>query len=245
MRATGIAVIATLALFGAAPAEPEELVELRDAFLQEGRLLDIEIEEYGTARERERRAIAELRDLNRRLDAAISDPNASPAEMIRMDSQIAGAIDEACAQAREAAAARRTVHQRMQRMQRLSRDVEALGVEIVGRSGAVGGMWRIEAQPIDVYGLLSLRQNGAMVEGSYRLSNGRHGSVRGTFAGEQIELQMVDSGQGPIGTIKGDLNSAYEEIVGRWQAMELGDGRPSGGEWTASLISADDVLDLR
>lgn len=239
-----IVLAAAVGLLPALVAADQELVELRDAFLLEARLLDADIEEYAEARRRESQAIEALQGVNRRLDAAMADPNASPAELLRLEDEVAAAREAAWYRSVEAGEARRGLLRRMERLADLTRQVQAEGVVLVPRSGAVGGMWRVEAQPIGVYGLLSLEQEGSLVSGTYRLSNGRRGSLQGTFAGVTLQLEMVDSERGLIGSIEGDLDRESGEIRGRWQAMELAGNRPSGGTWTARLVSLEETLGL-
>ena len=182
-----------LALASATGAAAQELLELRDAFVDEAQMLDIDIDQYSTARGLERRAISELVRLNGRLDEAIADPNASPSALVRLESEIEAARNRAYDLSRDAAEARGRMYERMKRLGDLARQVESLGVDPVQPSGSVGGMWLIDAPPADLVGLLSLRQEREIVTGSYRLSNGRHGSLLGTFAGDELDFQMIDS----------------------------------------------------
>ena len=236
--------LAMFALLVASAAGSQELSDLRGDFELEARMLDADIQDYTVARGRERNAIERLQRVNRRLDVTVADPNASPAELIRLESEVATAREAAYTRSREAAEARGRMYNRMQRLAQLVREVERQGVEVVGRSQLIGGMWRLEAGPEGLIGLLSLKQDGSLVIGSYRLSNGRRGSAKGTFAGDRLELQMVDSERGLVGTVEGELDPDSGEIQGTWQAMELAAGRPSAGRWTARRVSAEEDLGL-
>ncbi len=238
------ALLAVLSLLLASSAASQDLSNLRSDFELEARLLDADIQDYTVARERERNAIGRLQRVNRRFDDTLADPNASPAELIRLESEVATTRETAYTRSREAAEARGSMYNRMQRLAQLVREVEPQGVEVVGRSQLIGGMWRLEAGPEGLIGLLSLKQDGSLVIGSYRLSNGCRGSVKGTFAGDRLELQMVDSERGLVGTVDGKLDSDAGEIQGTWQAMELAAGRPSAGRWTAWRVSAEEDFGL-
>ena len=47
-----------------------------------------------------------------------------------------------------------------------------------------------------------------------------------------------------MATIEAELDTAAGEIRGTWLAMDLGSGRPSTGDWTATRLSDDEELDL-
>ncbi len=217
---------------------------LEGAFALEARLLDESIAEYGRARGREKSAIDELRRLSQQLDATLEDPNASYDSLTRLEAQLAVARDRACTRAQETAQVRQRMYDRMERLAGLAREFERQ-TELFGsaRQG-LSGTWQIEAQPIEVYGLLNLRLTGSQVSGPYRLSNGRQGAVRGTLAGDRLELQIVDSEHGVVATVTAVVDAGAGEIRGTWQAMELASGRPATGDWTAQRVSSEEEIDL-
>ena len=225
-----------------APALPaEELADLRESFTHETRLLDLEIERYGQARERERQDLAALRRANAELDATLADPNAARSEFVRAEREIDSVRETAYESSRQAAEARRRMYDQMRKVADLIAEIERQGIALVPASGAIEGTWKLEAGPNDVTGVLTLTNQGSLLTGSYRLSNGRRGSVRGTFAGGKIEMELIDSEHGHVGSIEGELDSATDEIAGTWQAMELTAGRATAGEWTARRLTAKDV----
>ena len=83
----------------------------------------------------------------------------------------------------------------------------------------------------------------SIVSGSYQLSNGRQGSVRGTFTGNRLQLELVDASRGVVADIEGELDPQSETIDGSWQARELAAGRTTAGRWSARRLSDDEAFD--
>lgn len=220
----------------AVPAEPA--ANLESAFSIEAGLLDEEIATYGRARARERRAIADLQRLNEQLDELTADPNASLSSFTLLEEEVGVAIEEACARTKESAAARQRMYERMRRLSGIVQEYETNEERRQARSGGIAGVWRVEAQPIDLYGVFELDAENLLVTGTYRMSNGNQGSMRGTLVGSNLELEMIDSSQGAVATIKGVLDTVKGEIRGRWFAFDLSAGRPSSGDWRADKTDA-------
>ena len=215
----------------------EGAADLQSAFAVEASLLDEEIAAYGRARSREHRAVADLQRLNSELDELIADPNAALASFTRLEEEVGLATEEACARARDSAAARQVMYERMRRLSGIVQEYEATEERRQERSGGIAGVWRVEAQPIDLYGVFELAAEDLLVTGTYRMSNGNQGSMRGTLVGERLELEMIDSNQGAIATVRGVLDTIKGEIRGRWFAFDLSAGRPASGDWSAYKTS--------
>ncbi len=135
---------------------------------------------------------------------------------------------------------RRQLYETMKRLSEMARQLERLGIG-PAKAGGIGGSWHVEASPNDVQGVMELKQKGSLISGAYRLSNGNHGSVVGTFAGRRLEVQMIDSERGVVGSIRGDLDPDSGEVYGTWQARDLAGGRPTAGHWTARRLSLEDL----
>ncbi len=241
MRASRMLLVCCLPLLSttalAAPAEP--IANLESAFSIEASLLDEEIATYGRARARERRAVADLQRLNAQLDELIEDPNASLSSFTVLEEEVGVAIEVACARAKESAAARQRMYERMRRLSGIVQEYELSEERQQARSGGIAGVWRVEAQPIDLYGVFDLAAENLLVTGTYRMSNGNQGSMRGTLVGSKLELEMIDSRQGAVATVKGVLDTVKGEIRGRWFAFDLSAGRPSSGDWYARKTDAE------
>jgi hypothetical protein len=211
-------------------ATAQEPSSLESAFSREAGLLDEEIAAYGRARAREKRAAADLERLNTRLDQLIEDPNASLSNFFPLEEEIAVATENACQRSRESAAARQLMYERMRTLSTMVREYE----QQQARGGGIAGVWRIEARPIDLYGIFDLRAEDPVITGTYRLSNGNQGSVRGTLVGDRLELEMLDSRRGAVATVKGQFHADKAEIRGTWFAYDLSSGQPSSGDWFGS-----------
>lgn len=223
-----------LLLFPTLAAPAETAASLQSSFSVEAGLLDEEIATYGRARGREKRAVADLQRLNAELDELIEDPNASLSHFTRLEEEVGVAIEEACTRAKQSAAARQRMYDRMRRLSGLVQEYEMTEERRQARSGGIAGTWRIEAQPIDLYGVFELEAENLVVTGTYRMSNGNQGAMRGTLVGDRLELDMIDSRKGAVATVKGVLDTVKGEIRGKWFAFDLSAGRPSSGDWTAN-----------
>ena len=224
-------------------AVPESL---KTEFTIESRLLDRDITEYGTARSRQREAVARLQRIGNDLDATLTDPNASLDALRGLEGDFSVALESACARARETGEIRKRLYQRMSRLAELAREIERQrGRGLIDLDTPLDGLWQIESQPIDVYGLMNLKQDGTLVSGTYRMSNGNQGSVRGTFSGDRLRLEVIEAELGKVGEIEGSLDIEAGEISGRWQAMDLTGGRPAAGRWSATKVSSEDELDFQ
>ncbi len=231
------ALLALLLVLATAPLAAESVTRLRDDFTTEARSLDLKIEQYFDARERENDALAELAQLSRQLDDTLADTHSGRTELINLDAQVTVARERACGRTEETAERRRDMFESMQRLAGMARELERLGISLSGESSGVSGSWQVQAQPNDVWGILDLRNEGSLVIGSYSLSNGAEGSTKGTFAGGRLELEMVDSQRGVVGVIRGELDPDSGDIHGTWEARDLAAGRPTAGEWTARRVA--------
>lgn len=233
----------TLLITAAAMAQTAD--SLKGAFARESQLLDDAIDDYGRSRSYEKGAIDELRELSTRLDEALADPNVSLNYLTDLEAQVAAARDRACASLEQTAQARLKMYDRMERLGAVAREFEQQTTLFDRAQEGISGMWHLEVQPLDLYGLINLRLQGAQISGPYRLSNGNQGSVQGTLAGDRLTLQAIDAESGrPVATIEARLDAAAGEIRGEWTAMDLSAGLPSRGEWLADKVSSQEEIDL-
>ena len=226
-------------------ARAQSAEELKSRFAQESQLLERAIDDYGRARGTERSAIGELRRLHEQLDEGIEDPNVSLDYLNDLETQIAEARGRACTSLEQTARARRVMYDRMERLAVVARDFERQTELFGSAQTGLSGMWHIELQPLDLYGLINLRLDGAQVSGPYRLSNGNQGSVRGTLAGSVLRLEAIDSERGVIADIEANVDTTSGEIRGEWTTRVLGgSGLPAVGDWIADKVSSQEEVDL-
>lgn len=97
----------------------------------------------------------------------------------------------------------------------------------------VSGEWRIRIDPGVQEGELQLSLDGTLVGGTYTLQGGLSGSVRGTFVGDRLKFDRVDSRLGFIATYYGRLMPDGVTLTGTWQGTELANAGPTSGTWSA------------
>lgn len=212
-------------------------------FAVESRLLDRDLELYAQARQRENEAVRQFRSLAQRVDEALVDPNVALATLRDLEARLSAARETAYLRSKETGAARLRIYERMERLVQLAQAVERSDPASLIEPGGPGGLWQIALEPLDVHGLMKLVVEGQLVNGSYRMSNGNRGSLRGIWSGGVLELQVIHVDQGPVGTLEGELDDDTT-LRGRWNAMELGAGEAASGSWRAYLVTEDQSLDL-
>jgi hypothetical protein len=104
------------------------------------------------------------------------------------------------------------------------------------------GTWRVVMEPGGQEGLMFLRLEGTLVQGTYKLSGDWTGSVRGTFVSRKVRLERIDSQAGFSAILNGRLlvRGRISRLQGSWEAKELSSGMPSAGTWAAERIEDDE-----
>ncbi len=220
----------------------QELLQLRDEFVEESTMFDADIDNYLDARTNEDNALKQLIELNRQLDKAMADPTSSPDTLVDLDRQIGEARQEAFEISQDVASRRAEMGQRMRRLEQITDQLREGGVEYVESNGQLAGTWLIETS--DAVAVLSLRQNRSQLSGIYRINNGRHGSASGRLESNgNVRIDLNDDDYGPVGSLEGQLQ-ANGTLFGQWSARELAAGRQVGGTWTGQQLSYDELLSL-
>jgi hypothetical protein len=129
----------------------------------------------------------------------------------------------------------------MDRLAELGRRIEAERQAIFD-APMPGGVWRMEIDGTDLVGVLRLEVAGAGVRGTYRLSNGRRGSVSGTYGAGRLDLTRFDGGSGRDAVLRADVDEQGGTLAGEWVRFELGAGEPGSGTWSATRVSAEDEV---
>ncbi len=116
--------------------------------------------------------------------------------------------------------------------------MEAAGGAAARRStdaGVLTGKWDLTVHP-GLSGTAYLVHQGTLVSGTYELSGGWTGSLRGTVVANKIRLERIDSQLGFAAIFYGEVNLKADPdvIQGRWEATQLATGLPSAGGWRAS-----------
>jgi hypothetical protein len=153
---------------------------------------------------------------------------ARAADLSRTEVEVTALIAKA-QQLRVSLAARRAyVEQLILEVRRLEDAAGGVTDELTGR-------WAIVIEPGGQKGTMELRLEGTIVSGTYQLSGGWKGSLRGTYIGEQVRMERIDAQQGFVAVYSGRLvaRSGEKRLEGAWEATGLGTGQPVSGSWVA------------
>lgn len=97
----------------------------------------------------------------------------------------------------------------------------------------VSGEWDVTIAPLDLTGKFTLSLSGTLISGTYQLSGGWKGSLKGTLVGNRVRLERIDAEQGFMAVYYGKLDKDALTIQGTWESTLFTTGGPMGGNWTA------------
>lgn len=219
---------------------------LESAFYLEDSLLEQESERYARAREKDRQAMQRLMELAEQMEQALFDENVSVSELRSLEGELNVARETAMERLRASSELRTNIYRNLDRLDHLGHEIELLEDRSLIQLDSLDGVWEIEAYTpfAGTFGLMKLSMSGTAIQGTYRLSNGHQGSLRGTLVGKVVKLTRSDSEFGDDMQIEGIFDSEGGEITGTWKSKVFGAGRPELGDWTARKISSDEARDM-
>lgn len=222
----------------AAPAAAQTVEALLLQISLEAELLVEALGRYRAARGAERGALERLAELSRRLDERLESADATMAELRRLEGEVAEASGIAAARLRSTAGARVEIYDRRDRLALLEqRLAEAGGGPLVPESG-ISGLWQVEIEPGEIFGLMRIEADGTLLAGTYVLSDGGQGSIRGTVIDGEVVIERIDTARGFVDTFEGSLDAASGTLGGRWTGNELAPaGGPTTGTWTGQRLT--------
>lgn len=207
----------------------------------------------------ERKArIDDLRDVERLTAAASSADAAAASSRQRLLDSLRGGdavasdlrdeeerVIEAEAKARAAQETRRAA---VSRLLERTRRIGLLQEEIARRRTAarrpadpVTGRWQAVIDPGGQKGVFRLVLDGTLLSGDYALDGGFHGSLRGTFVGERVSIQRIDSERGFDANFYGRVQPQAKRITGTWEATAIAPTvGPVAGTWSATMLPDED-----
>jgi len=154
-------------------------------------------------------------------------------------------VIEAEARARAAQETRRAAVARLlERVRRIGLLQEEIGRRrLASRRPAdpVTGRWQTTVDPGGRRGVYRLFLDGTLLSGDYVLDGGFRGSLRGTFVGDRVSIQRIDSERGFDATFYGRVQPQQKRITGTWEATAIAPAvGPVAGTWSATLLPDDD-----
>jgi len=230
----------------AMPVAGQSREALESSFYLEDSLLEQESERYARSREKDRQAMQRLVELAEQMDQALVDENVPVSELRTLEGDLNVARETAMERLRASSELRTNIYRNLDRLDHLGHEIEKLKDRSLIQLDRVDGVWEIEAHTsfAGAFGLMKLSMSGTTIQGTYRLSNGHQGSIRGTLVGDVVTLTRSDSEFGDDMQIEGTFDSVGGEITGTWKSKVFGAGRPEYGEWEARKISSDEARDV-
>jgi hypothetical protein len=131
--------------------------------------------------------------------------------------------------------------ERSRRIASLADELARRRVAPRGESDPVTGRWTVAIDPGKVTGTFHLKLDGTLISGDYVLVGGFKGSLRGTYVGDRVTLQRIDSERGFDATFYGKLVPSQKRITGSWEATAIAPiTGPSAGTWGAAWAPETD-----
>ncbi len=107
-------------------------------------------------------------------------------------------------------------------------------------SDPLTGRWEVFINPGAQHGFYRLSLDGTILSGDYVLDGGFHGSLRGTFVGDRVTFERIDSERGLDAKFYGRLTiGAARRIAGTWDGTQIAPPPASGpvaGTWSAKPV---------
>jgi len=213
---------------------------LRAELALQRRLLAEDLLAYADVRDSERERWRQVDDLKTALDLALAEE-----ELLRdgdaltalrtTEIRLASALGEAENASERSRELRDRIVERVRKIHLVESQLSRLNPEEETVADPLTGRWRVTLKPDLVTGTFDLVLDGTTVTGRFGLSNGRRGSLRGTFTGRSLRLEALERDRGLDAVYDGTLDREQDRITGFWRPMELagGAGGSGGGDWWA------------
>lgn len=154
-------------------------------------------------------------------------------------------IVEAEARARAVQESRRAavsrLLERVRRIALLQEEISKRRLSARRPGDPVTGRWQTVIDPGGRKGVYRLVLDGTLLSGDYVLDGGFRGSLRGTYVGDRVSLQRIDSERGFDATFYGRVQPQARRITGTWEATAIAPAvGPVAGTWSATLLPDED-----
>jgi hypothetical protein len=217
----------------AAAASPKAQIEVE--LRLERKLLVLDLAGYDEARTRERQARSRVDEVSSRLDEMLQGDSLSLGGLEALRDELDAARESAQTAASRVDGQVRRLEERLQRIGFLEGE---MGGQPVRRTDPISGRWRVRVQPGDRSGTFEMRLAGTVVTGTYQIDGVGSGSLRGTYTGNALRLERVDSRRGFDSVFEGSL-TGDGLLSGLWTANELAGGDAARGGWTAVRVGGN------
>ncbi len=211
----------------------------------DSRLLTETLRSYGEARAKQKSTLAALVEVESEQDQTLLSTSATPSQVASAEQE-----REVSAAAYQVTAARsQGLRERLmllyERIAATRTELAQLGNVAIVAGDPISGRWEIEISSPPQRGTFELRLEGAQVTGTFRLDNGRSGSLSGTLAGGRLRLLRTDANRGFDGLFEGTVDPALGTVRGFYSPANLAAGEPAGSGWSgvkkSSQVSAGET----
>ncbi len=216
-----------LALGSATTALAQSLESMQ---AMEARLLERRLKEYGEADKRARAAENLYRETRQRLSAVLGDSSVSLDQLRELEAETSLARERAYLRDKESTDLRREIYSHLERIDEFAREIDGLGPRLSGE-------WQIDFGKDYGSGTVTFRMSGERVDGTYRLSNGATGPIRGEIIARSVSLVRYGPGGNSQLQLRGSMSADGQSMSGEWISQELAEGRNSIGSWAARRVN--------
>jgi hypothetical protein len=225
------------------PEHADALEAVRVAYAVEQTLLTTSLREYQKLGMRRDEIEARLASLHEALDAAVIDEkSAASGRLDLLIDQVARVVGEREALFDNERALLDRISEGRKRAQLLALQVSELEGREVQKveEGALTGTWDLVLMPVEQRGSARLKQDGAVVTGTYQLAGGWSGSLQGTLVNRKVFLVRIDSKLGRMMEFEGYLSRDNQRIRGTWLNYEVSGAEGGTGQWVAERRDDED-----
>lgn len=214
----------------AAPAASAASIQLQTELQLERKLLTLDLLSYREDRTKEQTARDRVSATMQRLDQALAGDSLALGTLEALFDELSAARATASAAAEQMDWQVRRLQERMRRISFLEGEIGGRGIRETG----IAGRWQLLISPASQTGTFVLQITGTAISGTYTITGESSGSVRGTVAGNRIELELLDTNGDLRSTYTGAFDAPSQRMAGTWLATELAGGRPAQGAWSAT-----------
>lgn len=230
------AVVSALVALGIGPSATPAAAQ-GDAFAAHAEvtraLLRQDLDAYRIARQEEVSAREALDDALAAYDQAVAPARPALAGVEEAAAAVTAAAARLELAAAETARLRESVSERLRTLAVLGGRGGTEAAAVAPGAIDLSGRWRVAVRPGGLLGTFSLDQDGAVLAGTYTLTDGSAGSLRGSVSRRRVRLERVDRTSGFDSIWEGEVDPARRRIDGTWTPTILSSGGPGGGTWAA------------